>query len=372
MSTHNGWVRVSSGVGSDEQKGYPGEKKVGKDYLLFLHGVNVRELPDSPDDLNFPKYANHLFELIRDILNREATPYDVEKIALYYGDLNMHEEESLLTLFQSSPQWERFWFRHARETILLQIIGDLALYVNPQVAARIVERVHQAVLKLQRWEQEHEERGRLHLVSHSLGTIILFDALFASRWEDEDMPGYNYIKELRDAVCGAGTKPEEGIQVASIHTMGSPIPLFSLLDMYSRQQENEEGQHENSHEIGPKLQVFLKHLAQNRGGKRLPWWNYAHPGDPLAYPLEGLLYQLVDQKRDYLEVHDVVTWAGDIGDWMIESFKQSSAALIHAGAAHRSYWNSEIIARRIAKTIQETSLASMESEMDYVGGGDPS
>ena len=66
-------------------------KNVGKDYVLFLHGVNVRELPDCPDDLNFPKYANHLFELIRDSLNRGATPYDVEKIALYYGDLNMSE-----------------------------------------------------------------------------------------------------------------------------------------------------------------------------------------------------------------------------------------------------------------------------------------
>jgi hypothetical protein len=54
----------------------------------------------------------------------------------------------------------------------------------------------------------------------------------------------------------------------------------------------------------------------------------------------------------------------DIEDWMIESFKQSSAALIHAGAAHRSYWNSEIIASRIAKTIQETSLAYREGEMD--------
>lgn len=345
-------------------------KNVGKDYVLFLHGVNVRELPDCPGDLNFPKYANHLFELIRDSLNEGATPYDVEKIALYYGDLNMYEEQSLLTLFQSSPEWERFWFRHARETILLQIIGDIALYVNPYVAARIVERVHQAVLKLQGWEQEQQERGRLHLVSHSLGTIILFDALFASRWESEEMPGYTCIKELRDAFCGAGTKPEEGIQVASIHTMGSPIPLFSLLDIYSRQQENGTGKYKDTHEIGPKLQVFLQHLAQSRGGKRLPWWNYAHPGDPLAYPLEELLYQLVDQKRDYLEVHDVVTLPGDMGDWMIESFKQSPAALIHAGAAHRSYWNSEMIAGRIAKTIQETSPAYREVAMDHVGGGD--
>jgi hypothetical protein len=286
--------------------------------------------------------------------------------------LNIHEEQSLLTLFQSSPEWERFWFRHARETILLQIIGDIALYVNPYVAARIVERLHQAVVKLQRREQEQQEQGRLHLVSHSLGTIILFDALFACRWESEDMPGYNCIKELRDAFCGAGTKPEEGIQVASIHTMGSPIPLFSLLEMHSRQQDNEAGQYKNSQEIGPKLQVFLQHLAQSRGGKRLPWWNYAHPGDPLAYPLEELLYQLVDQKRDYLEVHDVVTLPGDMGDWMIESFKQSSAALIRAGAAHSSYWNSEIIARRIAKTIQETSPAYREGEMDQVRGGDPS
>ena len=338
-------------------------QNVGKDYVLFLHGANVRELPNCSDNLNSPKYADHLFELIRDSLNKEATPGDVEKIALYYGDLNMHEEQSLLALFQSSPEWERFWFRHARETILLQIIGDIALYVNPYVAARIVERLHQAVLKLQIWEQEHQERGRLHLVSHSLGTIILFDALFASRWESEDMPGYNCVKELNNALCGAGTEPEEGIQVASIHTMGSPIPLFSLLDIDNRQQENEAGQYKNTHEIGPKLQLFLQHLAQSRGGKRLPWWNYAHPGDPLAYPLEELLYQLVDQKRDSLEVHDVVIMPGDIEDRVIESFKQSPAALIHAGAAHHSYWNSEVIASSIARTIQESAPPYRESEI---------
>ena len=338
-------------------------QNVGKDYILFLHGVNVRELPNCPDDLDFPRYADHLFELIRDSLDKGATPCDVEKIALYYGDLNMYEEQSLLTLFQSSPEWEQFWFRHARETVLLQILGDIALYVNPYVAARIVERLQQAVMKLQMWEQKQQERGRLHLVSHSLGTIILFDALFASRWDNEEMPGYHCIQELRDAVCGSGTEPEKGIQVASIHTMGSPIPLFSLLDMYSRQQKNGAGQYKNTHEIGPKLQAFLQHLAQSRGGKRLPWWNYAHPGDPLAFPLEELLYQLVDQKRDYLEVHDVVTMPCDIEDRMIESFKQSPAALIHAGTAHHSYWNSEIVASGIARAIQESSPAYSEGEM---------
>jgi hypothetical protein len=329
-----------------------------RDCILFLHGVNVRELPDCPDDLSFPRYADHLFELISNSLKTEARPCAVEKIALYYGDVNMHEEQSLLTLFQRSPEWERFWFRHARETILLQIIGDIALYVNPYVAAEIVERLRQALVKLHRRERARDEPVRLHLVSHSLGTIILFDALFASRWESEEMPGYTCISELRDAVCGAGTAPDEGIQMASIHTMGSPIPLFSLLDMYGRHQENGTGPQTNTHEIGPKLRIFLQHLAHNRGGKRLPWWNYVHPGDPLAYPLEELLYQLVDQQRDYLDVHDVVTTPGDLGDWMLESFKQSSAALIHAGAAHRSYWNSELIAKRIARTIHETAHAS--------------
>lgn len=245
-----------------------------KDYLLFLHGVNVREVPVSSDDPNFPSYATPLFERIQEVLKDGTGTYNVEKRAIYYGDLNMEQERRLLDIYHSSPEWEHFWFRHVRETTLLQIIGDIALYVSPDVAARIVQRLHQVIIRLQQEEHIQQEGGRLHLVSHSLGTIILFDVLFASRWDREDVPGSACIADIREALCGLGTNPQEGIRIASIHTLGSPLPFFSLINMHTDRQK--EGEH--LHDIGPRLQQFLQHLAQNRGGRLLPWWNFSHPG----------------------------------------------------------------------------------------------
>jgi hypothetical protein len=326
---------------------------MAKDYILFLHGVNVREFPDALDDPNFPAFANPLFELIQHSLNDNS--FTLEKIPIYYGDINMHEERTLLEIYQRSSAWKDFWFRHLRETLLLQFIGDIALYISPYIGTKIVERLHKVLVKMQKEVRDHQEGGRLHLVSHSLGTIILFDVLFASRWDDKNVPGYDCILEMRETLCGLGDNVREGIHVASINTMGSPLALFSLLNMHSNQQKQNENMAENTHDISPRLQQFLQELSQQRRGKPLPWWNFAHPGDPLASPLATLISELVDQEGRYLEVHDMITRSHSLEDRVTESFSQSPAALIHGKAAHHSYWNSKTVADRIAQTIKETS-----------------
>jgi hypothetical protein len=272
----------------------------------------------------------------------------------------MEQERVLLDIYQSSPGWEQFWFRHARETTLLQIIGDIALYVSPYVAAKIVDRLHKVIIRLQHEQQVLQEGGRLHLISHSLGTIILFDILFASRWDREDVPGYNCILEIREALSGLGTNPEEGIRIASVHTMGSPLALFSLINMHAERQEKGE----SLHDIAPRLQQFLEHLSHNRRGKLLPWWNFSHPGDPFAYPLEKLLGTLIDHKRQYLEVHDAIILPHNLEDLVTERFSQSPVALIDARAAHHCYWNSKQVAHKIAQTMKE--IATLDAQQSYV------
>ncbi|MHB8599334.1 MAG: hypothetical protein ACYDER_21305 [Ktedonobacteraceae bacterium] len=326
---------------------------MAKDYILFLHGVNVREFPDTLDDPNFPVFANPLFELIQHALYDNTLT--LEKIPIYYGDINMHEESTLLEIYRKSSAWKDFWFKQIRETLLLQIIGDIALYISPYIGSKIVERLHKVLVRIQREVEDHQEGGRLHLVCHSLGTIILFDVLFASRWDDKNVPGYDCIMEIREALCGLGDNTRRGIRVASINTMGSPIALFSLLNMHSDQQKLQENMVENTHDISPRLQQFLQQLSQQRGGKPLPWWNFAHPGDPLASPLATLIPELVDREGRYLEVHDMITISHNLEDILTESFSQSPAALIHGKAAHHSYWTSRKVAIRIARTIKEAS-----------------
>lgn len=326
---------------------------MAKDYILFLHGVNVREFPDALDDPNFPVFANTLFNLIQRSLNDNR--FTLEKIPIYYGDINMHEERTLLEIYQRSSAWRDFWFRHVRETLLLQIIGDIALYISPSIGTKIVERIRTVLVSIQRELRDRQEEGRLHLVCHSLGTIILFDILFASRWDDRQVPGYDCIQEMRETLCGLGDNIREGIHVASINTMGSPIALFSLLNRHSDQQNEQELVAKNRHDIRPRLQQFLQALSQDRGGKPLPWWNFAHPGDPLASPLATLVPELVDREGRYLAVHDMMTLSQSLEDRFTESFSQSPAALILGRSAHHSYWNSSKVADRIARTIKEAA-----------------
>ena len=59
-------------------------------------------------------------------------------------------------------------------------------------------------------------------------------------------------------------------------------------------------------DITPRLQTFLDATALHRNGKPLPWLNFAHPGDALAYPLDPLLAEMVDGERRYLKISDHV------------------------------------------------------------------
>jgi hypothetical protein len=91
---------------------------------------------------------------------------------------------------------------------------------------------------------------------------------------------------------------------------------------------------ESLHDIAPRLQQFLEHLSHNRRSKLLPRWNFSHPGDPFASPLEKLLSTLIDHKRQYLEVHDAIILPHNLEDIVTERFSQSSVALIDARDAH--------------------------------------
>lgn len=63
---------------------------MAKDYILFLHGVNVREFPDTLDDPNFPVFANSLFELIQHAL------YDNTLLVNYRRQIWYHISQNAL------------------------------------------------------------------------------------------------------------------------------------------------------------------------------------------------------------------------------------------------------------------------------------
>jgi len=313
------------------------------DYLLFVHGVHTRS-----KDMK-AKYADELFARIKS--GNSSPSRSLEKIVVYWGDINEEQEGQLRTAYQNSRLWKRFWFRKFRETVVLQFVGDAALYLSRYVGSQVADRIKDQALE---GLSNASEGDRLHLVTHSMGTVILFDILFSHRWDDPNIPGHKSVNAIRSVIFGIPPNPMQGIKLGSITTMGSPIAIFSLMDVNQSMQEarNAQGRVISTHDITPQLEQFLSSLHQVVNAK-LPWQNFAHPGDPIAYPLATLLPSLVDGESRYLDIKDMLIHPADPRDFLLEPFRQTLLALVRGGAAHRSYWHSQQVAQKLAQTIQQ-------------------
>ncbi len=313
------------------------------DYVLFIHGVNTRAAKEPPD------YADKLFDFIK---NNVGSSLTLKKVALYWGNVNKDAEEILREDLTTSEAWDKLWFKDYRRIELLQFAGDAALYISRYVGSQVVEKLKRDALKeLQGYQPEED---RLHIVTHSWGTVILFDILFADRWSNEKIPSHQSVMDIRRFLCGLPPNPEKGLCLASIHTMGSPIALFSLVSV--------EG---SSHDFKPLFNQLLSSLYIKLG-RPLPWLNFIHPGDPVAWPLEKLIGKLVvnenhPEDKQYVAIQDVVTQNANLFDFITEPVSQTYLALLYGGAAHSSYLSSEEVAKRIADTIKAAAKASVRS-----------
>jgi hypothetical protein len=333
------------------------------DYILFIHGVYMRSSGIQPS------YANSLIELLKQ--NLQTSSRTIKPLIVYWGDLNDPPEKELRKDYKKSSIWHKLWFKHLREVQLTRFTGDIALYLSRHVGAGVVERVAQEIEKIQNPSPD----DRLHLVTHSLGTVILFDLLFSARWDEKEAPGRNSVMTIRDTVYGATGKsdnPEQGIRLGSVTTMGSPIGIFSLIATASIATALRVTP---THDITGNLEKLLDYMHQELGGKKLSWLNFVHPGDPIAYTLEGLLPSLVDWESKYIDIHDILVpanlreilteeWSEAIRDLLTVPFRQCILALLHTATAHGSYWQSKKVAKLIAQMIQTGNL-------DFLAYSDP-
>jgi hypothetical protein len=310
------------------------------DYLLFVHGVNVREQLENEKQKTY-RYADSLFNLIQ----REVPALKLRKVPLYWGNVS----DAVLREFQPSittaAAWQQFWYKDFRNRQLLPFTGDAALYISRHVGSLAVEQLKEQAFELL---SGYQPEDRLHLVTHSWGTVILFDMLFASRWDNPDIPGHQSVQDIRQNLFGVPPNVPQGIRLASIHTMGSPLAMFSLITLIGRFNEG------SSHDISPKLEQLLKNLTQGTG-KKIPWRNFVHPGDPIALPLEKVVPILVDQSAKYINIQDILTSGSGWIEVLAKPLRSTFLALINGGNAHDSYWRSLTVAQAIAQTILTTA-----------------
>lgn len=339
------------------------------DYIVFIHGVNTRDVRENPH------YADPLFTRIQDEIGSEIP---LKSISLYWGDINLSKEQELLKTYRSSPYWSQLGFQDVREKQLLQFTGDAALYISRNTGSAVVDAFRDQLSRGLAGYQP--ETDRLHLVTHSMGTVILFDILFSSRWDSSQTNTYDGAEQIRDLFFGLPPHDREGIRLCSISTMGAPISIYSLMMAPDRNLPT-------THDITDRLEEMLRAL-HNTLGIQLPWSNFIHPADLIAYPLAELLPALVDSQKRYLDVKDVITSADCTSDLGINALGDGNTMLSHmlgsvanifpitdhnnmptalkkagelaeklqmaltCGPAHNSYWTSQKVAHDIATTIR--------------------
>ena len=76
----------------------------------------------------------------------------------------------------------------------------------------------------------------------------------------------------------------------------------------------------------------------------------------MASPLVPLLPFMIDEKRRYLDVQDIILRSVDLSDVPMQPSNQALFALLYSGVAHNSYWQSEEVAQRIVLSMGRSSI----------------
>lgn len=339
------------------------------DYIVFIHGVCNRSKPD------FEAQARQMFNTIKQEIGSNS-PRNIEPIFLFWGNIAADSIAELSKGLQGSDDdgktvkdptdsdtWKKFWFPKLRKNAILNFVGDAALYLSrgvsvtiiKQLTAQALEQLKLDIPKMQQKSPLTGDQDRLHLVTHSWGTVILFDILFADRWENKDLEPeiLKSVENLRSCFFGIGQESDQaadttmklkdiGIPLASLHTMGSPIALFNLINSGKGKNFN----------LTPKLKEFLESSSKLMGTP-LPWQNYAHPGDPIAYPLTGAMKLSLEDAIKFVSLKDIVTTPNAL-EKIVNWIPVFPVSLLNGGSAHGSYWNDPTVAKNIAQVIKST------------------
>jgi hypothetical protein len=291
--------------------------------VFFIHGVAIRDV----------KYADPLKAAIKQEFIKIGRPAP-QFYSCFWGnalndvdgmwnnidrDIQNIQQESTGINVQDILRYRQF-----REGLLSQFVGDMFMYLNQKRGFQIRKVIAQ---QLREFIEEKSQEKDLHIISHSLGTVIFWDILFSDRFEPND-PAFQIRALLQNL---DNTPSEKKVYLKSITTMGSPILFFNTMLG-----------------IDPKrVQAFA---ARNQNGC-LKWLNIIHSSDIIAYPLRSSLS--VDAS-DKLTLKDVYINDSNPIATLARAMGQNEVAMLaDAGKAHGEYWNHTKTAELIIDNIQE-------------------
>ena len=284
--------------------------------VFFIHGASVRTV----------EYADSL----RNALVREFVDRNLEIpqfYSSYIGDAidDFHQlwdyvEQDLGNLSWDYPQLEPddlFHYRDRRRQFIVEFFGDLCNYLNSSRGKKVRKVI---ALQLLNFIKSVPNETDLHIVAHSLGSVIWWDILFSHQFHSGDPAFY-----IRDVIKGLSAPSSvRKVVLRSITTLGSPLLFFDrLLDIEPEQ---------------------LKQFARRYTKQPLRWVNIIHASDMLAYPIRASL-----DLDGTIPLYVRDRYLGD-RNFLKKSIGDVTMAL-GIMADHTGYWRSERVARLVTANL---------------------
>ena len=297
--------------------------------IFFIHGVAERN----------SQYAHSL----QDLLQREFRQRQ-EKIPLFHSSFwgNVYRELEIIWNKIDNAQ-DPLKHQAFRKGYFSQFVGDAFTYLSSERGARIRKIIADQLID---FIHKNPQETELHIITHSLGTVILWDILFSDKFETHD-PAF----KIRDILSqNSAVLPDQKIHLKSITTMGTPISLFNIMLEVKLQQVNR--------------------LAKQYSSQKLKWLNIIHASDIIAYPIHPVLddnsLSSLSFSEEYIQedANPFEATLRQFSEFMkskpthhqdimnIVSYAQVAAGSINA---HTYYWNSDKVTGLIVNHILENS-----------------
>lgn len=291
--------------------------------IFFIHGVATRDV----------KYA----EPLKIAIKEELKKYGVISPCFYssfwgnaLSDVDKmwnQIDQDINSLQQDYPEIninDCFRYRKFREGFLSEFVGDMFTYLNEQRGYEIRKLIAQQLIH---FLKDNSQETELHIITHSLGSVILWDVLFSERFKSED-PAF----DIRSLIQNLNNKsPQKQVYLKSITTMGSPILFFNTM-------------------LGVNPNKIIE-FSQRNQSYSLKWINLIHPSDIIAYPLKSSFCSDISDKfqlKDiYIDTNNLVAkTARSIG-------QETTAMALDAVTAHTKYWSYLRTAQLIVDYLQD-------------------
>lgn len=321
--------------------------------VFFIHGVATQDA----------KYAKPLENLMQEEFHKRGQSVPLFSSSFWghflkdVGKMWNWIEQDLQEFQKENPQADRrdlFRYQKFRKDFLFEFFGDAFTYMNSERGSKIRELIaHQ----LEDFIQRNPEESELHIISHSLGTVILWDILFSDKFQHDDA-----AFKIRGMIEGLGSShANRKVYLGSITTMGSPILLFNMML----------GTHPE------KVKSFAKTYPEYNP---LRWLNIIHSSDIIAYPLrsslnidvfDNLLFedkyiqgdanQIEKNLRSFANSKNKVVEAIGLVNPLINEAIALAPMMAGAGDGHIQYWNCPETASLIGSNI----LGAIEKKQFY-------